>query len=380
MKYLYTSPLPESAQTGEQNQLRQELSQQGLLGQQRSAVEQISSGGGDLSLDGQYRYGERISRMLAGELSELAGARLGGLPLYQDTGGFSDAGYYTIKNLNVDPVHANRRDVYQYDLTLIRKGTRSTHRREVTTEARELTHPFGNDVSGYVAAPATAEGVRWLNPETDATTTASPTTTRSAELGDIDEYRLSDAPYASPSLVYDIDYDSEGATDVRVFDSLGGSKLDADGNLRWAKVFDPSHEFSGEAIVDNGLVRLRADPTASPGVSVEQYDYNADAWNNVSLPASDWSLVELDIAERQSQRLGAARVDAWTRWRNASTGATYPLDVTIHRGWPGIQFSRVPDSTSPVPAGLESLLSPAASDRLVTPQPKRDLRPREAIR
>jgi len=376
---LYVLVVPEATRAQQSQDSQQNLSIQGLLSSPTGAATPISSEPTDQRLRGDY-VGQYASKM-ATELKELGtNGTIDAVGLTGQTGETPIDGYYTAQSVNTEPRSAQSRSLIRYDLALREKGTRSTHRRELTTERRELSHPFGNDVTGYVAVPAAAEGVRWLDPETDATADATPSTTRSAELGRIAEYRLSDAPYQSPSLVYDIGYSDEGATDVRVWDTRGTSKLDGDGNLQWAKVFDPSHGFTAEAVIDSGLVRLRADPSADPGISVEEYDASAGAWASLSLPSSDWTLAELDIAERQSQRLGTARVDAWTRWRDTTTGATYPLDLTVHRGWPSIQFSRVPDSTSPVPSGLESLLSPAASDRIVTPQPVRDLRPREAIR
>jgi hypothetical protein len=376
---LYVLAVPRATQDNNRQRSQQNLSNQGLLNNSTGESTAISSDPSTQTLTGNY-LGE-YARKMAAELRELSrNSTIDAVGLSGRQSPTPLDGYYTAELATVEPQSAQSNALVQYDLTLRGKGTRSTHRRELTTERRELSHPFGNDVTGYVAVPAAAEGVRWLDPETDATADATPSTTRSAELGRIAEYRLSDAPYQSPSLVYDIGYSDEGPTDVRVWDTRGTSKLDGDGNLQWAKVFDPSHEFTAEAIIDNGLVRLRADPSADSGISVQQYDASAGAWASLSLPSSDWTLAELDIAERQSQRLGTARVDAWTRWRDTTTGATYPLDLTVHRGWPSIQFSRVPDSTSPAPSGLESLLSPAASDRIVTPQPVRDLRPREAIR
>lgn len=384
---LYVLTLPEGSRSEAGSRQRQNLSVQGILGQGSGVTNSLSSAPGEQQLSGVYA-GEYAEKMAA-ELSELGQSQsIKGVPLVGRQSETPLDAYYSVETANVNPRSAQSRSVWGYTLKLREQGTRGTHRREVTTKQRELSHPFGTATDAPVGVPAAATEVRWLDPPTDATTTATPTTTRTAELADVALYDTQQAPYSDASLVYDIPYADEGPVDVRVWDTRGlGSKLDGDGVLQWQKVFSAAHEYpysvGAEAIIDNGRVRLRADPTSDPGVAVETWDTGTSSWTTQALGtgdgAGDWTLVDIDLAERSDQRLGAARVDAWTRWRNTNTGDEARLDVTVHRGWDTIQVARVPDSDSPVPTGLESLLSPVASDRLLHPQPVRQVRAREAI-
>jgi len=253
MKYLYTTPLPESAQTSEQNRLQQQLAQLGLLNQSGTDVKNISSAGGDLSLEGQYRYGQNISEMLVAELSELAGAGLGTLPLYRDGGRFDDAGYYAIETLNADPLHANRREVYRYNLTLVKEGARASNLRAVRT-SRPLTqadHPFGNTETGELAIPSAATEVQWLDEETEQTSTPTLVETRATEGGSVDVYDAWGAPFQGPTLVYNLPYGGGSKADVRAFDARGNqSKLDSDGVRTWQICYDPAHDYAGERVLD----------------------------------------------------------------------------------------------------------------------------------
>lgn len=363
MKYLYTTPLPEAAQTSETNQLRQQLSQLGLLDQPGTAVENISSGGGDLTLEGQYRYGERVSEMLAAELRELSSAGTAGLPLYREDGRFADAGYYVIKSVDVDPVHANRREVYQFQISLVLEGTRADKFRAVRTGVSQEDHPFGNLTTAEVAAPAAATDVQWLNEETKETVDPTLVATRTAEGGDISVYDARAPTIDNPTLVYDLAYSQGSEYDVRVWDTRGNSsKLDADGLVTWEKCYSRSHDFAGEKVLDNGLVRLRFDAGGS-GLSAERWDDGAGSWTSQSLGTSDWTLRSADI-----RHIGRARVDARAVFEDStqSPTAVYPLDVSLKRGWVDPLWSEI-DGEGGTPTGLVDLLDAVADEQIYSP-------------
>jgi len=375
MKYLYTSPLPESAQTSEQNRLRQQLSQLGLLGQMGTTVESISSAGGDLTLEGQYRYGQEISEMLAAELGELAHAGLGNLPLYREDGRFEDAGYYVIKKTSADPLHANHRDVYQYTLTLVLEGTRADSLRAVRTTLAQADHPFGNGVTAEVALPAAATDVQWLNEETKTTAEPAVVETRAAEGGDVAVYDARAPTIDNPTLVYDLPYDQGSGADVRAFDTRGNSsKLDADGVPTWQKCYSTAHDYAGERVIDNGLVRLRFDVGGS-SLTAERWDDGTGAWTSQSLGTSDWTLRKSDI-----RHIGMARVDGRVVFEDTtqSPTAVYPLDVSLKRGWADPLWSEI-DGQGGTPTGLVDLLDPVADEQIYTTDATLGLVDREEV-
>ena len=387
MKYLYTSPIPETAQTNEQTRLAEKLSKLGVIDGEDTVVSSVSSEAADVTIEGQYRWGERVSTILGTELDELADSGPSNIPFYRADADFPKAGYYVIEQADVEPLHANRRDVWQFEISLTVEGTRANHRREVETDGRELSQPWGSDPAAPVGIPAVATDVQWLDPAETTTQDATLAETHAGEIADVALYDPADASVSDPVIVYDLPYHEEGSTDVRVWDSRGhASKTDANGIIQWQKVHSAAHDFGDtagdEAVIDNGCHRLHLDPASDPGVALEEWDDAASSWTSVSLPTSgdagEWSLESFDIAERVYQRLHAARVDVRTTWRKSS-GERALLDMTTHRGWARPQVARVPDASTAVPPGLVDLLDPIASAYTVHPQPVRGLRPREEI-
>ncbi|QLH80992.1 hypothetical protein [Halosimplex pelagicum] len=359
MKYLYTHPIPEQAQTGESNSLGQQLAKHGLL-DGGTAIESIASEASDLTLEGQYRWGGRISTMLAHELDELADAGIPALPLYRPERTFGNAGYYSIESADITPLHPNRREVWQYDASLTFIGTRGNYRRRLSTNPSQVDHPWGNDTRALVGLPAAASRVEWRDPDTAETTPATADVTRSAEFADVDLYDAQAAPYDSPELVADVPYAREGEVDVSVFDTQGhADRSDSDGIRQWEKAWVPAHDYTGTPVLSNGLVRLTLD--TDTGLAAEHWDGGgAGAWAAESLPASDWALWDVDI-----RSIGLAAVTARLRFRDTTSNDTYPLDCHLQRGYADPQWTIT--SGSAVPSGLESLLDPVSSPQIGRP-------------
>lgn len=389
---LYVCPIPDNDQTTGESSRQPENALQGLLGQDTASAERISTPPGEQRIILQYKG--RYADVMAGEVEELADSDgYAEVPLFGQTERTNADGYYLVDDSRVGPADPRERRIQDVDLTLSRSGTRDSHLRAVTTEPRTVDHPFGNDTTALVSAPAAATDVRWVDPTTQAAEAASALATHATEHGDVTTYDLADASFWSPSssaergpiLVYDIAYDAIGPVDVRVWDRRGyATRDDSDGLPRWAKVFVSTHGYEGDAaVIENGRRRITLDPDSDPGIAVEQWDDANSQWTGVALDtsgdAADWTLQAFDIGRRTDQSLAPTRVDALTRWRNTTTDDTYALDVTLRRGAGAVQFARLPDATSPVPSGLVTLLDPVASERIVHPTADQTIRPRSKV-
>lgn len=389
---LYVTTLSSDRQEPDSNQQEtlRNLASQGLLGQDESALESISTDPGTVSLRGQIigRYAE----LIAAELKELADSSGYAIVPVNVPGEKTAAdGYYSVEDMSIGAVHESLALAQEYDGSLSKAGTRRSHYRAVETTPRQADHPWGTDTTAEIGIPATASDVQWVNPSTNASEPASSTATRNAEHGDVDVYQVTDASFYSvgdkpgPVLVYDVGYDAIGPIDVRVWDRRGyASRDDDDGIPRWAKVFVSTHDYGDDAaVIENGLLRLTFDTSADPGFAVETWDDANTTWTATSLDTSgngaDWQLLAIDIGHRQEQTLAPDRVDALTRWTNTADGSTYALDMTLHRGQDAVQFARLPDADSPVPSGLETLLSPIASTSILHSQSTQTLRPRSEV-
>jgi len=384
-RYLYTSYVPEEAQRQQslQGQSRRRVEKTGIIGQDTSTTTPISVDPGQQRLVGQYR-GDRAD-IMAVELRELANAGSDDsgfaiVPYYTEPGRDEADGWVTIDQISVGRVDPNSDLAWQYDGALSRAGTRRSNYRAIrTTQRGPLDHPFGNTTTAAIAIPAAATEVQWTNPETGATESPSTIATRSAEFGDVDVYDASNSSFAAPTLVYDIDYRDESPVDVRVWDDRGNSaREDGDGVRQWQRVFTSTHDYVGQRVLSNGLLRLTFDVAANT-LSAETWDDGAGSWTSTSLGTSDWQLVDIDIGRRTDQDLAPNRVDAVTQWTDTTSSSTYTLDLTLRRGADAATFYRLDGSTSGVPSGLQDLLNPIADDAILDAQGVQTLRPRSEV-
>jgi hypothetical protein len=351
---LYVLVIPEGARTNSGARNSANVSVNAILNQSGGEAQPISSDPTEQSISGIYA-GEYAEKM-ATELQELGlNQAADGVPLAGRQGETPLDGYYAIESANVDPRSPQSDSLWGFDLTVAEQGRRESDFRAVRTTSPipQVDNPFGSGSTAEVGIPAGATDVTWVDEETTQTAEPSLITTRAAERGDVDIYDARAAPFDSPTLIYDLPYLDEGEVDPRVWDERGvGSKLDGDGILQWAKVFSPSHEYGGERIIDNGLVRLRFDPGGS-GLAAERW---SGSWTDESLGASDWTLSSVDI-----RRIGFERVEARVGFADTtqSPTATYDLDVSVKRGWADPLWIRPPGAAA-IPTGLSDLLDPIA--------------------
>lgn len=395
---LYTLVVPQDSQADLTARLEQQLESNGVIGQDGSVVSRISSEPDDETIRGLYRG--RFAKKMAGELFELSqSSGFDPIPLAGIGETSKKDGYYSFESADVDQVQPQTASVQEFTLQLAKEGTRSSHWRAVRTNPHQIDHEFGTGLEGLIGVPSTARKARWMHPTTKETALATPIETRDAELGDVDVYDLTEAPWYDPvpfdedppTLIYDVDYLAEERLDCRVYDTLGhGTKLDAGRNLQWQKVFSTQHSTDDELVLDNGLIRLRLDDHAQTleaqrwdpdGVTETEdtgtygedlyndglYAGSAGAWVDVGLEQpEDVELFDVDIRE-----IGMAgdRV----RLTFVVDGELFAMDARLQRGFEDVLFSRPENQSGPTPQSLEDWLAPIASETIVDPQPSKGL-------
>ncbi|WP_254768238.1 hypothetical protein [Salinilacihabitans rarus] len=385
MKYLYNSPLPESAATDERDRLGQQLAEAGLLDEDSAMVESIASQAADLTLEGQYRWGEDVSTMLATELDELSGASTGALPLYRRSGGYPNAGYYEIASADVAPLHANDRSVWRYTLSLTHAGARGRHFRAIEPTQRQLDHEFGTDTQALVAVPTTASKVRWFDPESKAIAQATTLETRAAEPLDVDVYDLADGEAAvgvsDPWLIYDVSYADDVRTGVRAYDTRGNAEKfmttgdGSQGPRQWQTIHSTGHDITNEIVLDNGLLRLRPDETAGT-MSAEMWDDTNGVWSDTGLAGTQpatVTLLDVDLT-------AVSMVRDVVQLLFDVDGSLFALNAIVAKGYDEVLFSIPENETGPIPTDLETWLSSIASSSITDPNAAKTLVPRSEVR
>jgi hypothetical protein len=391
---IYKIPIPEATTPDERDSLGTQLSEQGVLGSD-AIVEALSSEAADLTLTGRYAFGRYYSELVATELEELADSALGAVALY---GGDSNrSGYYQIESAKVEPVHAGGRDIWEWTLTMTNVGTRKSQLQAVETAPSQPDpgHEFGNETSALVGVPSAARQVRAVDSTSDPTERIRPVAvdTVSTEFGDVDRFDATALAIDEPVLLYDVAPDAQAAVDVHVYDTRGrGAKYieSESGRVRmWQSVFARDHEFTGNVVFSNGLLRVTIDePTAADATAtleVEQWDAGASEWTTVDLPSyadgdlsTDWQPADVDLTH-----IGQARVAAQVEFEavvGANEGDVYSVDVELERGREMLEVW-IPESVSEaIPPDLRELLTPIAATSVVDSGVEQGLVAREEVR
>lgn len=372
---LYAVPIPEASlsQAGRTGTTEQQL--QAILGSDSGDVESIAPQPGERRLT--VEYPDDYAAVRAQELQELANAISQPLPYHAQSGSSLDDEFVTASRAEVEPVDPRGRESFQRaTLTISEAGTIASDWRATRTSIVQVDHPFGNTTDAEVGVPVDADKVRWLNEETGQRATPTVQATRSTASGrDVDILHADAAPYDDPTLISEIDYPDIGWTDPRVWDDRGTSSItDAAGRMQWQKVFATPHRYEGQAVVENGIVRLFFDES-SRSLAVEEWDTGSSSWSSVALGASDWELFDLDVRE-----IGLARVQAQVEFCDTTQSPTayHRLSMRLARGneWP-IWANTIEGSA--VPTGLQDLLDPVAAALVFDGQPAMGLVPREEV-
>ena len=370
---LYLTPLPEQTTDTASDQIGSDIQQAGLLDTGGTAVENIATENVDFRKEGRVQLGPTLSRKVAEELDSLSESSYTTLPLFDASGSSlgRKRGYYEVARADVEPAQEARDDVYEYDVQLTNAGTREDSRRAVRTNPESIISGLATGSPAPIGVPAEAINPRWYDEDT-GTEDATPTNTVTAEFGDVDLFDYTNATADAPELVYDLPFERDGPTDVRVSDDHDRSKFaetasGGDVNV-WPHVFNTGYQFKGGAVIDNGRIRFRLDDD----ITAEEYDTANDVWNSVSLTSGDLSLDAWSL-----QRIGPANVRVRLVATDTSDGSTRTASVRVQRGLGGILLREAQDDT--LSSKYESWLSPIASDATKDPQPKQTIRNRSDL-
>ncbi|RDZ61427.1 hypothetical protein C5B90_19050 [Haloferax sp. Atlit-12N] len=314
------------------------------------------------------------SDYIANAFKELLNSDYQEIPFFGVTNETEFDGYYVPESGATRPLDAQVvGEIHRVNAVLSEAGTKASHLRSLAMSLSPVQNDHGNDQSASLTVPATATGVRWFNSVDGTTTSPTPTNTLSTQFGDVDVFDAAGAPTTESELVYDVPYADQGKTDCRVWDDRGVTKLDADDNVQWAKVFVTSHEFAGNIVVENGLVRLEMDgPTNTLDVSV--WSDGTGQWSSLSLGASDWQLSDVDLTH-----IGPVAIEAQLRFENTTDGSQHAQNMRLARGATKVLFENPDNEAETTPTGLQDLLDPIASKEAQTANESLGLRKRSEV-
>lgn len=357
---LYAVVLPRGSRVNAGASTSQQQALQALLGSDVGSVESLASEPGEQTFT--VEYPDEYAAIRAAELKELSVGLGQPLP-YHAVGTTSiDDRYVTVSRSDVGPIDPRSQQFQRVrDLTLSEAGTIASHWREVATHPVDVLNPFGSDGQAPVGVPAMAAKVRWFDAVTGQTAEPTVQATRTGRLGDVDILDATAAPFDAPNVIFELDYANEGETDPRLWDARGEASM-TDGNsaLLWQKVFATSHRFEGDAVLENGLIRLTFDEPNN-SLTAERWDDGTSSWSSVSLGASDWELYDVDV-----RNVGLAQVGARVEFRDptASPTAYHTLSLQLTRGGADAFWTDDADST---PSGLVTKLDPIAETHTYDP-------------
>lgn len=356
-KELYAVPIPSGAQSRLDRSTRQQQSRQTLLNEDSGDVAGLGSEPGDRTL--VVEYADEYASVRAAEVRELATSFSQPLPLHVQTGTSVDDRYVVAQRGEVAPVDPRSETFQRATLLLSDAGTRASHWRRVRTAPAQVDHSFGNATKAPVGVPAAAEKVRWYNPTSGAREVPTVQSTRTSRLGDVDILHARNSSYDDPHLLFNIAYAEEGKTDPRVWDDRGQASITSSGAVVWQKVFSTDHVFDDQAVLENGLLRLFVDESGN-SLTAEEWDTGTSSWSSLSLGTSDWEIYDLDL-----RTIGLAQVGGIMEFRDTTQSPTafHRLGFQLQRGAEDILFS----TATPIPSGLDSLLTPIAADHIYDP-------------
>jgi len=360
---LYLTPLPEQTSDSASDQIGSQIQQAGLLETGGVAVENVATDNVDFRKRGRIQFGPKLSRKVGEELDSLSESAYTSIPLYKSNGDLArKRGYYEVSRADVNPAQESRNDVYQYDVSLAKAGTREDSLREVRTNPQTVGNIYPTDGSGtaYVGISAAASDVRWYT-DANGTEPATPVETVSAEFGDVDRYDPEAATGSTPTLTYDLDFADDGPVDVRVLDTRDRSKFatTVKGNSVnvWTHAYHTGYQFDGTPVIDTGRFRLflgeKLGGSNRTDIAAERWDDSTDSWDAVGLDsANPWTLQQWSLV-----RIRPARARVRTRWSDGTDAAL--IDAILERGADNIVWI-VPENGDNGPFELGNLLNPTA--------------------
>lgn len=372
---LYIVPLSEDSQLQNRAAVRRNVQENAPLSGGSANAESLSLEPGERFLRGEYKA--KYADLLASEVEMLFDAPdIEQVPYYAPNGVVSEAGYYTLRNVDVTPRDPRSDAFFTFDGVLKRVGSPETHFRAVRTAIAQVDQDFGNDQTALIGVPDEATKLRWVDEGSGDYEDVTVHSTVTGEKGDVKLYDARASTYTDPTLTYQLDYEHEWEHDVLVYDDRNeASRTDADDIVHWRHVFNPGWEPEGVLVVDNTRVRVHLDETN--GLSVEEY--TSGSWSDASLgtggDAGNWSLFDVDVTY-----IDQVVVRVQTVWQDSSDGSFYHLNLQVARGYDTLQFYRAPNESAGIPSGLTTKLDPVADEQDFRPGASQTVLNRNEVR
>ena len=394
---LYLVPLPDAKAFTSDEGIRAQIQQAGLLQQGGTATEKIAAENIDLVVNGRYDYGATFSQKVADELESLGESEYSGLPYYAPTASDSgrNKGYYELRQVDVNPAHPNTRDTFEYTAGLSFKGTTGDLWRAIKTNVETINTGLATGSDGLIGIPETARKVRWFDSGAGKES-ATVDSTVNAEFGDVDLFDPTEPTFDNPTLLYEVDFSDESPVDVRVFDDKGVDKYYRSGGdaydtgdygigpygtaiyaNQWTHVFHSAFEFDGNAVVDNGLIRIVFNEDTQ-ALEIEEFGVGGGSWEDISIDQTDYDLIDADLGGIGTSKIGPSAVDVYCEFEDTSTGAIEPLVMSIQRGLADVVIRETDNET--IPTDLENMLDPIASNQTTDAQPTQTLKARSEVK
>jgi hypothetical protein len=296
-----------------------------------------------------------FAELRASEIRETGQGLSTPLPFYGVPSETPEDGYYSVSSVDeARPLDPRTNQYQRVRLSLTKQGTPASHFRSVKTQPTSINTPFGGNPAQPVGVDANAKKTRWFNSETGQTANASAVNTVVGAAGDIEIYDIRNSPFDNPELLFELPLEREGLVDPRVFDPQGASqRFSQTDALQFQKVFAPAHRFgTREQILDNSLLRVQVDESASPGLNAQRFDSGTGGFVSVLIPQNTgFEIVDWDIRE-----INPVQVSGVAEFSDGS--ATEILKWQLQRGRDSLIFS----GPSSVPSGLSNLLGAIAAD------------------
>lgn len=395
MVRLYVIDLPDADAGQPQDRIGSQVRQSGLIDGGGTATEQIATENVDLTVTGQWRYGRRFSKKAARELEGLAASGYEAIPLFDVT---SDelgrkSAYYEIESVDVSPAHADDggESAFEFVIGLNDAGTRETNFRAIRTRVDDIDTGLATGSGGLVGIDAQSRKTRWFDTE-QGKEKAEPVATNETQFGSVELYDPTDASFANPTLIYEIDYADDSPDDVRVWDdrnrdkqfvfesgpTVGDDTLVGDETTvgetfavtQWQHVFNTASEFDGRPVVDNRILRLRFDETAG---RIRAFGWDGSDWVERPIDHGDYVLIDADV-----ERIGPSDVDVFCEFEDADDGSIAEAVLSVQRGISDTIVRQPRNGT--IPAKLETMLEPIASDQTTDVSPSQTLKARSEVK
>jgi len=326
MTRLGLTPLPTDTTDTARGQIGSAIEQAGLLEEGGVAVENVATENVDYRKRGRIQYGPTLSRKIADELDSLSESTFTALRLYDPDDELGRRrGYYEVESIDVTAAQEGRDDAYEYDARLTKRGTYEDSVRTVATNIEDVDTPLATGSNAEIAVPAAATRPRWYS-QPAGPEPATVARTESSQYGDVAFFDPSATTIDNPTLIYRLPFESDGPTDVRVYDDRDRAKFattaSGDEVNVWTHAYHTGYQFDGDPVVDTGRLRLRFDRAAGE-INVREWNDTASAWDPVNVTQGDYELEDWSLTE-----IGPERATVRVTLRDTTDDTT--TDVLLH--------------------------------------------------